>query len=97
LKLVFDFLFDIDCRDVVSIAIGQLIVIQHVIKGLLLFLFMLLQVLRLSLLNASKDNFFQELVKNGGQLSDEVISKTVDKMFVLFGCEILKIVPGNLN
>ncbi len=97
MKLVFDFLFDIDCRDVVSIAIGQLIVIQHVIKGLLLFLFMLLQVLRLSLLNASKDNFFQELVKNGGQLSDEVISKTVDKMFVLFGCEILKIVPGNLN
>ena len=58
---------------------------------------MLLQVLRLSLLNASKDKFFfQELVKNGGQLSDEVISKTVDKMFVLFGCEILKIVPGNL-
>ena len=37
---------------------------------------------------------FQELAKNGGVISDEVVNKTVDKMFVLFGCEILKIVPG---
>jgi hypothetical protein len=34
------------------------------------------------------------LAKNGGVISDEIIGKTVDKMFVLFGCEILKIVPG---
>ena len=32
--------------------------------------------------------------KNDGKISDDVINKTVDKMFVLFGCEILKIVPG---
>ena len=37
---------------------------------------------------------FQELAKNGGVVNDDIISKTVDKMFVLFGCEILKIVPG---
>ena len=36
----------------------------------------------------------EELAKNGGVVNDDIISKTVDKMFVLFGCEILKIVPG---
>jgi hypothetical protein len=35
------------------------------------------------------------MAKNDGNISEEVINKTVDKMFVLFGCEILKIVPGN--
>ena len=28
---------------------------------------------------------------------DEMVTLTVDKMFVLFGCEILKIVPGRVS
>jgi transaldolase len=40
--------------------------------------------------------FFKEMAKNDGKVDDHVVSKTVDKMFVLFGCEILKIVPGAL-
>ncbi|XP_072045972.1 transaldolase-like [Amphiura filiformis] len=33
---------------------------------------------------------------NGGPLSEQ-ITRTMDKLFVLFGCEILKIVPGRVS
>lgn len=38
-----------------------------------------------------------EVAKNDGKVDESVINKTVDKLFVLFGCEILKIVPGRVS
>merc|ERR1712142_1141601 len=38
-----------------------------------------------------------EYGKNNGSSSSEKLEETMDKLFVLFGCEILKIIPGRVS
>jgi len=56
------------------------------------------------ILAASKLSQYKHIVekavqygKTHGKTSDEQLSATMDKLFVLFGCEILKIIPGRVS
>ncbi|XP_054715812.1 transaldolase-like [Uloborus diversus] len=56
------------------------------------------------ILAASKLNQYQHLIekavnygKTHGSTEDEQLSSAMDKLFVLFGCEILKIIPGRVS
>lgn len=58
------------------------------------------------ILAASKNPIYQSLihkaieyakVKNAGKSFNEIISLAIDKLFVLFGKEILSIIPGRVS
>ncbi|KFM82043.1 Transaldolase, partial [Stegodyphus mimosarum] len=56
------------------------------------------------ILAASKLNHYQHLIekavnygKSHGKTHEEQLSSAMDKLFVLFGCEILKIIPGRVS
>ncbi|XP_035222079.1 transaldolase-like [Stegodyphus dumicola] len=56
------------------------------------------------ILAASKLNHYQHLIekavnygKSHGKTHEEQLNSAMDKLFVLFGCEILKIIPGRVS
>ncbi|KAG8195048.1 hypothetical protein JTE90_029628 [Oedothorax gibbosus] len=56
------------------------------------------------ILAAAKLNHYQHLIekavnygKSHGTTSEEQVDSAMDKLFVLFGCEILKIIPGRVS